>query len=239
MPKASTSSSSLPRSPAPYQRPPEPSTHHGLTRGWVPPIPLPGWQPAGAGPGRLQQREGSCITIRYNLSPFPLPSGRGDGYCLIPFDSSFIICLPPSSFPVVPPRLLCGCNQSLVSDGCSGGGREGRRGSGGWLARPGSCWGSGDRTAGRRVPLGAGGGCWGTPGTGRLVGHSIPSTGSWAPLLDPQGSAGAEGNALLPVCVPESQGIPITTRLAGPFMKPPRFLSWVSTGIAQRCPAFA
>lgn len=122
MPKASTSSSSLPRSPAPYQRPPEPSTHHGLTRGWVPPIPLPGWQPAGAGPGRLQQREGSCITIRYNLSPFPLPSGRGDGYCLIPFDSSFIICLPPSSFPVVPPRLLCGCNQSLVSDGCSGGG---------------------------------------------------------------------------------------------------------------------
>lgn len=63
------------------------------------------------------------MTIQYNLSPFPLPSSRGDGYCLIPFDSSFIICRPPSSFPVVPPRLLCGHNQSLVSDGCSGGGR--------------------------------------------------------------------------------------------------------------------
>lgn len=141
---------------------------------------LAGWQPAGAGPGRLQQREGSCITIRYNLSPFPLPSGRGDGYCLIPFDSSFIICLPPSSFPVVPPRLLCGCNQSLVSDGCSGG-REGRD-SGGWLARPESCWGSGGRSAGCWVPVGAGGGCWSTPSTGRLAGRSIPSTGSWAPL---------------------------------------------------------
>lgn len=58
-------------------------------------------------------------------------------------------------------------------------------------------------------------------------------------LLDPQGSAGAEGNALLPACMPESQGIPITTRLAGPFMKPLRFLSWVSAGIAQQCPAFA
>lgn len=73
------------------------------------------------------------MTIQYNLSPFPLPSSRGDGYCLIPFDSSFIICLPPSSFPVVPPRLLCGHNQSLVSDGCSGGGREGTAKQG-WLA---------------------------------------------------------------------------------------------------------
>lgn len=53
----------------------------------------------GDGAGRLRQREGSCITIRDNLSPFPLPSSVGDGYCLIPFDSSFIICLPPSSFP--------------------------------------------------------------------------------------------------------------------------------------------
>lgn len=56
-------------------------------------------QPMGDSAGRLQQREGSCITIRYNLSPFLLPSSAGDGYCLIPFDSSFIICLPPSSFP--------------------------------------------------------------------------------------------------------------------------------------------
>ncbi|OPJ87597.1 hypothetical protein AV530_001040 [Patagioenas fasciata monilis] len=29
--------------------------------------------------------------------------------------SSFIICRPPSSFPVVPPRLLCGHNQSLLA----------------------------------------------------------------------------------------------------------------------------
>lgn len=56
-------------------------------------------QPMGDGAGRLRQQEGSCITIRDNLSPFPLPSSVGDGYCLIPFDSSFIICLPPSSFP--------------------------------------------------------------------------------------------------------------------------------------------
>lgn len=56
-------------------------------------------QPMGDSAGRLQQQEGSCITIRYNLSPFLLPSSAGDGYCLIPFDSSFIICLPPSSFP--------------------------------------------------------------------------------------------------------------------------------------------
>lgn len=107
-------------------------THrHLLPRYRCPAVPLPagGARPAGSpqedGPGRLQQREGSCMTIQYNLSPFPLPSSRGDGYCLIPFDSSFIICLPPSSFPVVPPRLLCGRNQSLVSDDCLGG-REGK-----------------------------------------------------------------------------------------------------------------
>lgn len=88
------------------------------------------------GPGRFQPQEGSCITILYNLPPFPLPSSRGDGYCLIPFDSSFIICLPPSSFTVAHPRLLCGHNQSLVSDGDSGGG-EGRDVKGverGWLS---------------------------------------------------------------------------------------------------------
>lgn len=96
-----------------------------------PAVPLPAGRarPAGSpqedGPGSLQQREGSCLTIQDNLSPLPLPSSRGDGYCLIPFDSSFIICLPPSSFPMAPPRFLCGRNQSLVSDGCSGGGREG------------------------------------------------------------------------------------------------------------------
>lgn len=69
-----------------------------------PSVPLSRWrarqlQPMGDSAGRLRQREGSCITIRYNLSLFLLPSSVGDGYCLIPFDSSFIICLPPSSFP--------------------------------------------------------------------------------------------------------------------------------------------
>jgi len=106
-------------------------THHHLPPRYRCPAVLLRWRawPAGSpqedGPGRLQQQEGSCITIQYNLSPFLLPSSRGDGYCLIPSDSSFIICLPPSSFPMVRPRLLCGRNQSLVSDGCSGGGREG------------------------------------------------------------------------------------------------------------------
>lgn len=52
-------------------------------------------------------------------------------------------------------------------------------------------------------------------------------------LMDPYGSAGAEGNALLPVFMPQSQGIPVATRLAGPFIKPLQFLSWISTGTAQ------
>lgn len=126
----------------PCEEPPRIAHRHLPPGDRCPAVPLPagGVWPAGSpredGPGRLQQREGSCITIQYNLSPFPLPSSRGDGYCLIPFDSSFIICLPPSSIPVVPPRLLCGRNQSLVSDGCSGGGREGTA-ERGWLARRG------------------------------------------------------------------------------------------------------
>lgn len=196
-------------------------THrHLLPRYRCPAVPLPagGARPAGSpqedGPGRLQQREGSCMTIQYNLSPFPLPSSRGDGYCLIPFDSSFIICLPPSSFPVVPPRLLCGRNQSLVSDDCLGG-REGKdsrvrvaRPLGGGGAREHglaaaleSCLGGDGGIAGCgclccAAPAGAavGGGTgswtgWGISSAGSQIGLSISSAQSWIGLSVP--SAGS------------------------------------------------
>lgn len=149
-------------------------THrHLLPQYRCPAVPLPagGARPAGSpqedGPGRLQQREGSCMTIQYNLSPFPLPSSRGDGYCLIPFDSSFIICLPPSSFPVVPPRLLCGRNQSLVSDDCLGG-REGK-----------------DSRVRVARPLGGGGGKGARHcrGPGELFGWGWWDRRVWVPLL--------------------------------------------------------
>lgn len=187
---SSTSSSSLTLPPPRSLRPSSPSSAPGTDPAVPLPTAGPSRQPAGDGPGRLQQQEGSCITIQYNLSPFPLPSGRGDGYCLIPFDSSFIICLPPSSFPMVPPRLLCGHNQSLVSDGCSGGGKEGTaeggsptggRGSVASLC-PGELMGTG--TIGWKA--------WGASkcaapvgmavGGDAAAGHSIPGTESWALL---------------------------------------------------------
>lgn len=60
----------------------------------------------------------------FSCHSVPSSGGGGNSYCLIPFDSSFIIRLLPSSLAVAHPRLLCGNNQSLVSDGLWGGGEE-------------------------------------------------------------------------------------------------------------------